>query len=250
MATVKDIYNYIDSFAPFEKSMEFDNTGILIGDENCEVKTVLVALDITGKVIDEALALNAQLIVTHHPVIFGGMKSVTADTMQYKLIKSGISVISAHTNLDLASPFGVNTVFAEALELDDYYFQNDKDPIVIGKLKNEMTSDSFADFVKAKLNCTHTRTNAKTMSKKVKTVAVGGGTCGEYVGLVASLGIDAFVTGEMKHHEFLYADEHNLLAFDVGHFYSENIVVKPLAKKLSDYFTDVEFVASKLDGSY
>ena len=250
MTKVIDIYNYIDSFAPFNTSMEFDNTGILIGDKESEVTRVLVALDVTDKVVDEAVSKGVQLIISHHPIIFHGMKSIPADSLQYKLIKYGISVISAHTNLDLSQTMGVNTVFAESLELRDPYFVNEKDPIVVGKLKEEMTADEFIEFVSKKLNNQNLRANNKSINKTISTVAVGGGACGEYVGMVSELKVDAFVTGELKHHEFLYADEHKLLSVDAGHFYTENTVVSPLAKYLSKAFPGVNFIESTTNSVY
>lgn len=250
MTKVIDIYEFIDSFAPFSSSMEFDNTGILIGDKESEVTKVLVSLDVTDKVVDEAIAKDVQLIISHHPIIFHGMKSILADSLQYKLIKNGISVISAHTNLDLSKTMGVNTVFSECLELSESYFVNEKDPIVVGKLKEEMTADEFVKFVGNKLNNKNLRANNKNIDKTISTVAVGGGACGEYVGMVSDLKVDAFVTGELKHHEFLYADEHGLLSIDAGHFYTENIVVSPLAKYLSKAFPKVSFIESETKSVY
>ena len=114
MTKIVDIYNYIDSFAPFDIAMDFDNVGILVGDKNAEPTRAIVTLDVTDEVIDEAKEKSAQLIVSHHPVIFNPLKRLSADSVVYKLAQSGISVISAHTNLDLSSD-GTNTAVFNAL---------------------------------------------------------------------------------------------------------------------------------------
>ena len=118
MSTVTHIYDAIDRLAPFWLTMDFDNTGILVGDRNREVSCALLALDCTPSVIEQAKQLGAQLIVTHHPVIFHPLKRVNEDAVVYQLIRSDIAVISAHTNLDIAQG-GVNDALASAIGLRD-----------------------------------------------------------------------------------------------------------------------------------
>ena len=111
MSTVKDIYSFLDTVAPFSISAPWDNTGLLVGDENKEVKKVMLSLDVTSDVIDEAIKENVDLVITHHPLIFDPVKSVTSDTLLYKAVSSGISFISSHTCLDIAKD-GVNDCLA------------------------------------------------------------------------------------------------------------------------------------------
>lgn len=118
MPTAKDIYRAIDGFAPFDTAEPWDNSGLLLGNMDAPVGGVLVALDATVPVADEARALGANLIVTHHPVIFDPVRRVDSDSALWRLIASGISVISAHTNLDMA-PGGVNDALAQRLGLTD-----------------------------------------------------------------------------------------------------------------------------------
>ena len=118
MSTVTHIYDAIDRLAPFWLTMDFDNTGILIGDRNREVSCALLALDCTPAVVEQARQLGAQLIITHHPVIFHPLKRVNEDAVVYQLIRSDIAVISAHTNLDIAQG-GVNDALASAIGLRD-----------------------------------------------------------------------------------------------------------------------------------
>ena len=98
MATVKDIYNFIDSIAPFNTQEEWDNSGLLVGNENAEVTKILFALDATSDVVDQAIKFGANLIITHHPVIFKAVSDVLSDSLIYKLINNNISIICAHTN--------------------------------------------------------------------------------------------------------------------------------------------------------
>ena len=105
MSTVKDIYSFLDSVAPFSASAPWDNTGLSVGDLTKNVKKVMLSLDVTGDVIDEALKKNVDLVITHHPLIFDPVKSVTADTLLYKAVASGISFISSHTCLHLTTFF-------------------------------------------------------------------------------------------------------------------------------------------------
>ena len=97
MTSVKEIYEYINSFAPFDTAMSFDNVGILVGDKNAQGDNILVALDATRAVIDEAVRKNIGIIVTHHPVIFHPIRSLSSDSIPYLAAKYGISIISAHT---------------------------------------------------------------------------------------------------------------------------------------------------------
>ena len=102
MARVYDIYNAINSFAPFKLQENWDNAGLIVGDMQSEVKTAVLALDITNPVIQEAAKFNAQLIISHHPVIFNAIKRVPSNSPVYNLAKNNMSAICAHTNLDLS----------------------------------------------------------------------------------------------------------------------------------------------------
>ena len=100
MMTVGDIYDYIQQKAPFETAEPWDNSGLLVGDRHAEVSTVLVALDITTATVEQAVKMGAQLVVSHHPVIFDPLRTVTPDLPVYRLVRSGVAALCAHTNLD------------------------------------------------------------------------------------------------------------------------------------------------------
>ena len=114
MVSAKEIYDYIDGFAPFDTQMSYDNSGLLVGDFNTRSRKVVLALDADKQVIDEAVGLGAKIIVTHHPVIFNPLRSVMFDSVPYAAAKNDITIISAHTNLDIACG-GVNDCLAKAV---------------------------------------------------------------------------------------------------------------------------------------
>ncbi len=248
MAVVYEIDRFINDLAPFSTAMGFDNVGTLVGDKNAQVTKVLVALDVTKSVVEEAAAMGAELIISHHPVIFAPLKRLSADSIPYMLAAKGISVISAHTNYDFAAE-GVNFCLAKALGLQNIEgFAPDKDSGLatglVGELANEMEPTAFAAYVKAQLNCGGVKYTDG--GHPVKKVAVGCGAASSLVFNAMGLGADAFVTGESKHHELLAAAEGGITMVDAGHFNTEDVSMEPLAEKLRAAFPGVEFVKSAL----
>lgn len=249
MTKVLDIFDFIDGFAPFKTAMDFDNVGILVGNKNLAIKKCLLALDITKDVIYEAKALGANVIISHHPVIFNAIKKLDNEDIPYILAQNEISVICAHTNLDVAN-FGVNSCLAEALslqktsKLSSYESKAGEVPLgLIGELGKNYYCDEFAKFVKTKLNCNGVRyTNVDRIIKKV---AVCSGAGGDLISEAIVQKADAFVTGEIKHHEILEGLKNKICIVDAGHFKTEDVVILPLIQKLSKEFKDVEFVKSK-----
>ena len=118
MPKAKEIYEYIDSFAPFCKQEEWDNSGFLIGDENVEVKSVLLALDCTNEVLEYAKKSGCELVITHHPIIFGALKQVKFGSEVYTAVNNGLSVICAHTSYDVAEG-GVSDILAKTLSAEN-----------------------------------------------------------------------------------------------------------------------------------
>lgn len=241
MTLIRDIYSYIDSIAPFDTQADFDNSGLLVGDMDTGVSKVMLTLDITEDVINEAKETGCELIISHHPVIFSLLKSVAANSIVYKLIKSGLSALCVHTNLDKAESIGVNECLANALKLKNPRLFADE-YLCVGELENTMTDGEFAHYVKGALSLKGVR---YTRGRVVKTVAVSSGAGGEAVTLKDKYNFDALVTGEIKHHHFLEAKEKSLCAVEAGHFNTEDIVIKPLEEKLSSRFSDVVFLKSQ-----
>ena len=239
MTTVKDIYDYTDSFAPFDTQESYDNSGILSGDPNGEVKRALVVLDITSSAVKEAVRLKAGLIISHHPIIFRPIKNVMSGTALYSLIRNGISAICAHTNLDKSEEFGVNTVLSSAMGLHGCKRCGKGDLLFTAQTAAPMTAKEFADSIKTGLGLENTA--CTDGGRRIEKVGFCSGAGGDMIYAAAEEGCDAFVTGEMKHHEILFANEKNISVYILGHFNSENPVIEPLAKKLAERFPDVEF---------
>ncbi len=235
--TVKDILEYINSIAPFENQCEWDNSGFLVGCKDNEVKKIGVVLDITTNAVKYAAESGIDLIVSHHPVIFRAVKHFTEGDIPFALAANGISAICAHTNLDIAKG-GVNDALADALGFENvscFAESGDLSMIRIADI-DETDGKSLAKYIAGKLNASVCLADS---GKKIRKVAFCGGSANEFVAYIAQNGCDAYITGELKHHEFLDALEMGLTVITAGHFETENPVVAVLAEKLKDNF-DVE----------
>ncbi len=230
--TVDDYYRALDKLAPFASAEPWDNVGLLVGSPNSVVTAALVTLDLTAESIQEAKKIGANLIITHHPVIFPSIKRINSTSLLYELISSKINVISAHTSLDKAEN-GVNAALAECLGLGDIrVLESAVLPHLgrIGVLETTMTAPEFAKYVKSRLNVSCVKYTVG--SNVIKTVAVGGGSCAELWRDAQNQGATAFVTAEVKHHIFLEARNECFTLIDAGHYATEVVSIKPLAEQL------------------
>ena len=228
MTSANDIFENLCALAPLELQMSFDNSGFLFGRKNAGVTKALLALDVTPAVVEEAIGLGAELIVSHHPLIFSPLKSVT-DEKLLRLAQHQIGVISMHTNLDIAQG-GVNDRLAKALELiDPGPLENGL--IRVGTLPQPMPLAEFVRFTAKALGCSGVR--YADCGKPVFRVAVGGGACGDFEEDVLRSGCDTFVTADLSYHQFLNAPPKGLNLIDAGHFPTED----PICQVLTDYLT-------------
>jgi dinuclear metal center YbgI/SA1388 family protein len=254
MTTVGDILKYIETLAPRSMKMDWDNVGLLCGSKATPVTKVLVALDPFEAVCREAAQWGAQLIVTHHPVIFQAPKAITDETSVgrsiLQLCAHGISAINAHTNLDCA-PGGVNDVLAKKLALVNVQVVDpdgtDENGNEWGLLRMgevpEQPLDAFLNRVKTLLGCEGLR--YVDGGKPVRKVAVGGGSCaGEMLDALRA-GCDTFVTADVKYNQFWDARDLGINLIDAGHFATENPVVAVLAQKIAAAFPEIEVKVSE-----
>lgn len=243
MAIVNDIYAFLNEIAPVRYQMDFDNAGFLVGDGGTAVKKTLLALDITDDVIAEAVELRAQLIVSHHPLIFTPLRHATTDDLAGRkvlvLARYGISAICMHTNLDAADG-GVNDCLAKKLGLNDIFLLNDEKIGRIGTLSCEKGLEEFLRDVIELLGCGGLRYCRG--SGRVYRVAVGGGACGEYIPQAIAQGCDTFVTSDLRYNDFL--DTRGLNLIDAGHFPTENVVCPAVKAYLEEHFPEVKTVIS------
>ncbi|MBQ6934913.1 MAG: Nif3-like dinuclear metal center hexameric protein [Clostridia bacterium] len=237
MSTVNDIYLFLNTLAPFSTSAPWDNTGLLVGNKEREVKKVVLSLDVTGDVIDEAVKENADLVITHHPLIFEGVKSVTSDTLLYKAVSSGVSFISSHTCLDIAKD-GVNDCLANAVGIKNVTPIEEEPFLKLGETE-EITEEEFVSVLKEKLNCNVLYNGT---GNNIRKIAFCSGSGGDLWGLAKEKGADVLLTGEAKYHEFLDATFNNITIFACGHFETEIVVIDTLKEKLEKHFPDIEFL--------
>lgn len=246
MTTVREIESFLYSWAPRELAESWDNVGLLVGDPEAAVERVLVALDITPQVAEEALERGCQLIVAHHPVMncaWHPVQTVRADDRQGRtltaLLRGGVAAICMHTNLDAAKG-GVNDILAEKLGLTQPEMLTEEKIGRIGTLKCEIPLVEFTHSVIELLGCNGLR--YVDAGRPVHRVAVGGGACGCYIPQAVAAGCDTFVTSDLKYNDFLDTEGLNLI--DAGHFPTENVVCPALRDWLQRAFPAVDVLCS------
>lgn len=257
MPKVHELRKALFDAAPEYMKMDWDNVGLMCGHAAQEVTRVLIALDASPAALEEAHARGCELLVCHHPMIFGGTKTVTDETPTGRAllfaVENGISVISMHTNLDCA-PGGVNDVLAETLGLAAVRVLEpageDAQGRAYGLLRagtvSPCTVRDFAARVKAALSCEGLR--YADGGRPVQNVAVGGGSCGSEIALALRHGCDTLVTADLKYHEFADAAALGINLIDAGHFQTENPVCARLEAVLHTAFPDLTLLRSEKHG--
>jgi dinuclear metal center YbgI/SA1388 family protein len=261
MVRIKDILQWIDSWAPFRYAEPWDNCGLQVGNPDSEVTGVLVALDPASSVVREARELGCQCVVTHHPLLLRPVNVVRTDswpgsTISLALI-SGISIIAAHTNLDAARQ-GTNARLKELLGLGPARpldaaaaFCGDEQYLgvgLVGSLPNEDTLESLAVKLNGMLGGTVVRITGD-LQKRISRVAICTGSGGSLMEKVLASGAEVFITGDMKYHDARFAEENGLAVIDIGHFDSEKLVLEPfgdfLRSKAKSETAELEVFISK-----
>lgn len=254
MRIVNDVIKEMEKIAPTYLKEDFDNVGLMVGDKSKEVKKVLLALDCTLNVIEEAKIENADLIITHHPLIFRRPSNITTDTLQGKkiieLIKNDISLYSSHTNLDSVEN-GLNSTIVSLLGFEECAIleANKKEQSAgIGRLVslNESISlEQLVNKVKKALSINHLR--VVNGNDKITKIAIINGSGQDFIGKAVSLGADCIITGDTTYHFASDYKELGISILDVGHFASEQLVFFNVMKKLEEKFRDIEFITSKVE---
>ena len=236
--TVHDFYLLMDQIAPFDTQAEFDNSGLLVGSPSAEVSAVLLALDVTEAVIDEAVALGAQLIITHHPLMFSARQQLTDEDYEgrliRRLIREDISLIAAHTNLDQA-PCGINDTLAELCGLTEVtgegFFRS-------GLLPEAVTATACAEELGRRLGTTVRLMGPEDAVIRRIGLCSGGGSDEWHRALES--GCDAFISGEIKHHFGLAMADSGIVGLECGHFATEEPGIRALASALQKRINQVE----------
>ncbi len=254
MRIVNDIIKEMELLAPSYLKEDFDNVGLMVGDRNKSVNKVLLALDCTLKVIEEAKREKVDLIITHHPLIFRKPSNITTDTLQGKkiieLIKNDISLYSSHTNLDSAEN-GLNNTIVSILGFNDSAIlekNKNANSAGLGRIVNldkEIKLENLIDQVKTKLNISNLR--VVKGNDKVSKIAIINGSGQDFIGKAMQLGVDTVITGDTTYHFASDYKEMGINILDVGHFSSEQIVFFNVMKQIESKFKDIVFIESKVE---
>lgn len=254
MKKIKDIIKAMEDFAPINLKEDFDNVGLMVGNKDNEVKKILLSLDCTLEVIEEAKEKGANLIITHHPLLFIKPRSITTDTLVGKkvieLIKNDISLYSSHTNLDSASG-GLNETIVNILGYDSKELievnknaRNSNEGLGrIIRLDKKIKLETLVNEVKEKLNIDNLK--VVKASEEVQNIAVINGSGSSFLDIAHRKGADCVITGDTTYHFASDYKEMGVSIIDTGHFLSEWLVFLEVINKIKDKFEDVEIIISE-----
>lgn len=243
---LQDIINIIESVAPLSYQEAWDNSGLQVGDRNAEVHEALLTVDVTESVVDEAISLGCDLIISHHPLIFRGLKQLTGATPQercvMKALRHNIAIYSAHTSMD-SYLHGVSGRIAEKLGIRDYRIlipsvsHAEAGLGVIGDLPQPMDNEEFVAFVARVFATPNTSLRwVEGSCKQVRKVAICGGAGAEFVEQAIAQGADAFVSADLKYHELQNAYQ-RITVVDMDHWVSEHFTREIFEQLLSPYIS-------------
>lgn len=254
MTKVIDIAKEIEKFAPKFLMEDYDNVGLIVGDENKKIKKVLLALDCTNEVIKEAISFNYDLIITHHPLLFKSPKNIIkGDLIGNKvitLVKEDIALYSCHTNLDSAKN-GINQTIVNMLGFNSSQIiePNESGKYKDGglgrlvRLEKEILLCDVIKLVKENLNIENMR--VVRGCEKVKILAIINGSGQDLFYKAKSLGADCIITGDTTYHFASDFKEMKISIIDAGHFSTEYLVFLKTLEFLKEKFIEIEFSASE-----
>lgn len=264
----REVIDYLDKQFKPELQEDYDNAGFLVGDRDSEHTGTLVSLDVTPATIDEAIEKGLSLIVSHHPLIFGGLKRITCDNtngrMVTKLIQNGISVYAAHTNLDNLD-WGVNGILSEKLGLTNCRILRPLNSDIqtgagmIGHLPHSVPIDDFLSLVKERLGLPIIRTSYIPHTSQIQAVAICGGAGSFLISDAKKAGADIYLTGDLKYHDFQQAEYHagvsttgkkGIILADIGHYESEQFAKELIYRVISEKFSNFACQISEHTESY
>ena len=255
MTLIRELTDYLEKIAPLSVQEAYDNSGLLVGNSNWTIKGVLVALDVTEGIIDEAIEIGCNLVVSHHPVIFRGMKRISdqnhLDRGIIKAIKNDIALYAIHTNLDNILFHGVNEKIALKLGLSRIKILKPKsitDPAIgsglIGYLPEKLMINEFLFHVKQTLK-TNTIKYTKSNKEEIYKIALCGGSGSFLMSEAIVQEADAFISADFKYHDFFEGNEQTII-LDIGHFESEQHTIELIFDLISKKFTNFASHCTKI----
>jgi dinuclear metal center YbgI/SA1388 family protein len=251
---IRDITDYLESFAPLHYQESYDNAGLIIGDGQMQIKGALICLDITPEVVDECISLGYNMIISHHPLIFNGLKKINStDSIGRSIIatlKNDIAVYAIHTNIDNSFPDGVSSKIAQKLGLINLQLLDPKEKLagsdnlygtgITGEFEAPKEETYFFEFLKQSLNLSCIK-YTKLLKKPVSKIAICGGSGSFLLNKAILSGADVFISSDFKYHEYFEAENRIIIA-DIGHYESEIFTIELIYDKLTNYFNN--FAAS------
>ena len=253
-----DIISEMEKIAPPYLAEKWDNSGFLLGDETRNISKVFVCLEINSTTLPQAQNSGAELIITHHPLIFKPLSSIRESNPTGRLIrtliKNDIAVYSMHTNFDKADG-GMNDLLAETLGLENVRHYTEEEYADgenigrVGTLEPAMSLEDFAAFVKATLGCKTLRT-VGIPDEDVSTVALCSGSGGDLMLNALRAEADVYLTGDIGHHDAQLASEIGLNIIDAGHFETENIFCQFMMEYFEDNFPDIKITCAETESYF
>jgi len=241
--TVSGLLDFLDGYAPFALAESWDNVGLLVGSPATNVSGILISLDTTLDVFDEAKASGCNTIISHHPLLFQPLKQVLTNTVQGRLLRRAllddVQIIACHTNLDVV-PAGVNDALAAKIGMTATQPLVARDCATscgfgrIGALRKGMTGPQFLQHLRTSLNQSDILV-AGVLPEIIDRVAVCGGSCGEFGPQAQDAGAQLLVTSEVKHSQARWAEDAGFCLIDCGHYATEQVVVPILLEKIAAF---------------
>lgn len=240
-----ELIAYLESVAPLQLQESYDNSGLIYGDLDADVKGVLCALDCTKAILEEAKERNCNVVVSHHPIIFSGIKKINTnhyvDQALIYAIQNHIAIYAIHTNLDNVLHNGVNQKIALKLGLQKIQILNPKNDNemtgagLIGQLPSPLLPDDFLSMVKTVMKAAVIR-HTRIVKDSISTIGIAGGSGAYLIKTAILAGCDALVTADIKYHDFFDADD-RILLLDIGHYESEHYTIELLYELISQKFS-------------
>ena len=242
---LRELTGFLESIADLSLQESYDNSGLIFGNPEMEITSVLCSLDCTKKVLIEAKERNCNVVVSHHPIVFSGIKKFNernyVDQAIIYAIKNDIAIYAIHTNLDNVFQHGVNQKIAQRLDLQNLQILSPKPGLektgagIIGNLKQGLASSDFLSFVKKQLHTLLVR-HTRLLKDPIQKVAIAGGSGAFLIKEAIRSNADVFITADIKYHDFFDAND-EILLMDVGHYESEQFTIELLYELISQNFS-------------
>lgn len=241
---IREVTDHLESIAPLALQESYDNAGLLVGIHEQVVEGVLVSLDTTEAVVEEAILKNCNLIIAHHPIIFGGLKRINGyhyvERAVIKAIKHDVAIYAIHTNLDNVLYHGVNQKIGAQIGLQNMKILSPREVEttgsgLIGQLPNSLPVQAFLSHLSSSMQLSYLK-HTKLIHDEIQTVALCGGSGRFQLQPAISSGAQVFISADFKYHEYFEANDQIIVA-DIGHYESEQYTIDLLVDILSQKFT-------------